>query len=129
METNKCFDCGATFISNGFSTGYGTDREGNRVCFACCGIRDQKDMEKTGKATLYLTLKERPGLRLFADGEVGNWPGTLKLPCRVKRGRHNIAGVRFDAWFRFAGKDWHGVQYGENTQLIHCKQLKRVGHA
>jgi hypothetical protein len=42
----------------------------------------------------------------------------------VKKGKHNFAGTRYDAWFVFEGYWWHGVNYGENSQLIHCKKTK-----
>lgn len=72
-------------------------------------------MDKHGKTTLYLS-----------NGEVTNWPGTLRFPLwSSKRGRHNIAGTRKDVWFKDgSGNMWHGVQYGEFTQICHCKRLK-----
>lgn len=110
-------DCGHTAISNGFSTGYGTFN-GHTYCFECCGKHDKQRMIEDGRMVLYLSLK---------DGKwtVSNWPGTLVFPCRVRKGSHNIAGSRYDVWF--SGPDntyWHGVQYGENTQLCHCKRNK-----
>jgi hypothetical protein len=40
-------------------------------------------------------------------------------------GRHNIAGVRYDVWFRGPdGHVWWGVQYGDMTQICHCKRTK-----
>ena len=100
-----------------------------KVCYACCGEHDKASMRDTGKAVLYLTHESfnhgLPGkYRDWTDGTITNWPGTLKLPCRVKRGSHNIARIRYDAWFKFEGKQWHGTSYGDNTQIIRCKQTK-----
>lgn len=74
----------------------------------------------TGRAVLYLTGK--PG-----EYEVTNWVGSMRLkPWRVRKGRHNIAGTRYDVWFNLDGATWHGVQYGENTQIVRCKRLKQA---
>ena len=129
----RCSDCGETKpVQTSGGTGYGYDAAANILCYACCGKRDMADMIENGRATLYLTQPERsaPGLRLDSYGRSGhaivsNWPGTMRLPCYVKQGRHNIAGKRYDAWFTGPdGKKWHGVTYGDNTQLCHCKRLK-----
>ena len=100
-------------------TGYGSDPvTGLKVCYACCGLRDAQEMRSTGKACLYLTSTN-------GASKLTNWPGTLTIhPYRMTIGRHNIAGKRFDVWFSFEGQKWHGVQYGENTQICHCKRVK-----
>ena len=91
--------------------------DGKQVCFACCGVRDRADMIATGRAMLYLSRTT-----------VSNWPGTLTFQTgRIVKGRHNIARTRYDAWF--CGPDgfvWHGVQYGDNTQIIHCKRTREA---
>ncbi len=131
----KCGDCGLEkpLGGHGVSTGYGyygPDKPDNApICFECCGKRGRKDMVETGKTTLYLTQDSNSGPSLRLDGGRGhatltNWPGTLRLPCYVKRGHHNIARVRYDVWFHFEGFVWHGVQYGDNTQLCRCKRTK-----
>lgn len=34
-------------------------------------------------------------------------------------------GVRYDTWFTGPdGKQWHAVQYGDNTQIAHCRRTK-----
>jgi len=114
-------------------TGYGQDENGKRSCYECCADQDRKWMQEKGQTTLYLTYKTAP--RIPHEGHEGpdvrrgvitNWPGTLAFPVYyLKEGRHNIAGRRYDAWF--SGPDghiWHGVQYGDNTELIHCKRTK-----
>ena len=112
--TKPCNDGGS------ISTGYGVAKDGSLHCFRCCGDTDAQEMRKTGKATLYLCdASWKQGY-----GHVANWPGTLKLPVNhLRKGRHNIARVRYDVWFRFEGTGWHGVQYGDNTQIVHCRRV------
>lgn len=96
------------------TTGYGVDQQGKKHCYTCCADADKKQMRDTGQITLYLS-----------SGKVTNWPGSLSIPVNNKRtGRHNWTGRRYDVWFYFEGKLWHGVQYGDMTQLCHCKQIK-----
>jgi len=91
------------------------------VCFECCGDQDRASMRQTGRAVLYLS-------KIGADWFVSNWPGTLRICTNfpgVCVGRHNIAGRRYDVWFNFEGCLWHGVTYGDNTQLCHVKRTKQ----
>lgn len=123
-----CDSCRKDCIPSGITdNGYGTYNNGDILCFACCAERDKAVMRKTGRAVLYLKSGEFPkhyyGAN-YADGKVVNWPGTLSIPCRIKKGSHNIAGTRYDVWFIFEGHNWHGVQYGENTQICRCRRLK-----
>jgi hypothetical protein len=72
-------------------------------------------MKDEGRITLYLT----------DDGRVTNWPNSLSFKGHVSKGRHNIAGTRYDVWFTGPdGHRWHGTQYGDNTQICHCKRTK-----
>jgi hypothetical protein len=118
MET--ILDCGHVPSPHAdFTTGYGIDSDGKKHCYQCCADREQKRMQETGRATLYLT-RDSDGSHAITD-----WPGLLRIhPYHIKHGRHNIARTRTDAWFSFDGKPWHGVSYGENTQIIHCKRIK-----
>ena len=113
-------DCGHTPSPHAlFTTGYGENAAGKKACYACCAAEDQKRMRETGRATLYLSKG--------ADGKytVGNWPGSLKLGVYgMTRGRHNIARVRYDFGFTFEGQPWRGTQYGDNTQIAHCRRVK-----
>jgi hypothetical protein len=114
-----CDLCGAECIPEGCTTGYGMQANGTKICFLCCAVADALTMEATGKATFYLTLGR--------DGQhrVSNWPGTLNFkPHCVRKGRHNIARTRYDVYFRCNGAEWHGIKYGENTQIVHCKRTK-----
>src|SRR3990167_8673081 len=117
-EMSNLLDCGHPPSEHSeITTGYGTDKDGKKHCYACCADNDRKAMIADGRATLYLIGK--PG-----EHEITNWPGSLRFnPFRVRKGRHNMARTRYDAWFTGPdGKKWHGVQYGENTQIAHCKR-------
>ena len=105
--------------------GYGTDAQGRKLCYDCCAERDKKEMRETGRIVLYLT--ENPN----TSPAVSNWPASLKINVScLKKGRHNMAGNRYDVWFYFEGREWHGVQYGDNTQICHCRRMKeQVRHA
>lgn len=120
----RCSDCKECkpLGGDGVGTGYGiADRNNPQfVCYACCGKREREAMIRTGKATLYLQ-HQNGGL----NGTVTDWPGTLRFSCGVRIGRHNIAGRRYDVWFTGPdGAQWHGTQYGDNTQIVHCRRTK-----
>jgi hypothetical protein len=118
---DKCSICGKEIVQDleSIGTGYAETEDGQKVCYACCAVKDQAYMKEHGKIDLYLVLHPD-------QTAVINWPGTLRFPVRWKHeGRHNIAGKRTDAWFN--GPDgylWHGVTVGDNTQIIHCKRTK-----
>lgn len=98
-----------------FSTGYGKDKDGNIVCYACCGLNDAKELKA-------LTGKEK--MCLYYDGiNVTNWSGSLKIkPNNTTKGRHNIAGSRIDVWFYLDSQCYHGTQYGNNSQILHVRK-------
>lgn len=86
-------------------------------------------MVETGRATLYLVKTDkthRIGLDSHSVWAITNWPGSLSFPVYgVRKGRHNIAGSRYDCWFNGPdGHVWHAVQYGEWTQIAHCRRTK-----
>jgi hypothetical protein len=114
-----CDRCGKTCVPEGCTPGYGETDDGKRHRVACCAIVDRERMGDTGRATLYLTLNGPNG------STVGNWPGTLNFQVgRIKVGRHNIARRRYDVWFAGPnGATWHGVTYGDNTQICHCRRI------
>lgn len=116
-HTFTCIDCyKAKPVQTQGGTGYATAPQG-KVCYECCATRDKAAMRADGKYTLYLS-----------DGQVTNWPGTLRFPVRkLRKGRHNLARVRYD--FEFIGPDgklWTGYQIGDNTQIAHCRRVKRA---
>jgi hypothetical protein len=101
------------------STGYAYqgNAKGPRalICYECCGLRDKETMIADGKTMLY-----------WIGDYVVNWCETLKFKVNHTRtGKHNIARRRYDIWFTGPdGKPWHGIQYGDNTQICHCKRVK-----
>lgn len=124
-DDSPLLDCGHEPSPHGAcDTGYGIDAEGKTRCYACCAEGDKKWMRENGKAILYLTT-ENPDTP--NRGEVSNWPGSLRIKCFIRRGRHNIARWRYDCWFKFEGQDWRGVSYGDNTQVCHCRRIKSKG--
>jgi hypothetical protein len=144
MKTQHWFgttlDCGhAPSPHSSFTTGYGESRDGRRICYECCAALDRQDMLETGRATLYLCRTQAvvgsgsipPGFIRGGTWKATNWPGSLSFPIsHLTEGRHNIAGKRFDAWFTGPdGNVWHGVQYGENTQILHCRRNGRRSDA
>lgn len=117
MET--ILDCGHPVSEhNDITTGYGVDKDGRKHCYACCAEKDKAYMREHGQIALYLS-------KTSGKWVVCNWPGSLKFEnVYVRTGRHNIAGHRYDTWFKFEGFWWHGVTYGDNTEVCHCKRTK-----
>lgn len=74
-------------------------------------------MRQTGRGVLYLSKN--------ADGKwiVTDFTGKFTMqPLSVKKSGHNMAD-RFDAWFRFEGFVWHGVNIGDN-EILRCRRTK-----
>lgn len=126
--------------------GYGTTRDGKKVCYACCAANDRADMIATGCATLYLVLRTVPRMPSDTDGVplaerdavyakgtaarwfVINWPGSLEFKCfpGVKRNPRGggFGSQRTDAWFNGPdGYVWHAVNRG-NSDIARCKRTK-----
>lgn len=111
---------------------YATTDSNEAVCYPCCAARDLASMRETGRAILYLTRRDRKsgelsqGMRSPDIWEVTNWPGTLRFYTgEPSIGRHNIARIRRDVWFRDReGAMWHAVQYGEHTDIVHARRIK-----
>ena len=125
VYTFYCHYCNRVKSYNStFSTGYATDPDGDKICYACCGAEDYYYMMENDRTTLYLCQEAGPHSRHY----VSNWPGTFKRYVAIKSGRHNIAGVRHDVWFTVDGQTWHGVQYGHvwDSQICHCKKSKKL---
>jgi len=128
----KCSICKKEIIADGIAAGYAIYLHGRKICYDCCAEQEKQGMRDTGKAILYLNEipiskedRERLGNRDFKCGEVTNWPATLKFPLYIiHKGRHNIAGIRKDVYFTFENTEWHGVNYGYDNQILHCKRLK-----
>lgn len=120
-----CETCKKHCVAEGCTAGYGKGINGKKYCFACIGKMDRQTMRKDGNSKalpLYLKIDTDTHHCKQFVGSVSNWPGTLSFYCSGKVGAHNIAGRRYDIWFRFEGSTWHGVQYGDWTQIVHCKR-------
>lgn len=117
MEKITC-DCGHESEPTQYTGGYGLDRDGKTHCYQCCADIERASMVESGKATLYLV--EEDGKSFVTD-----FGGKLSFPVRYRKtGRHNFAGNRYDVWFGGPGGQWHGVTYGDMTQICHCKRTK-----
>ena len=126
METLECGHPPSKHID--ITTGYGTGPNGKRHCYDCVAVMDNKSMIKHGDSKalpLYLCYNYTVD-KGYQNVRVTNWPGSLKFKVwGFKKGYHNIARTRYDFWFH--GPDeyvWHGIQYGEMTQIAHCKRTK-----
>lgn len=126
QNQGKCARCGKAFVAEGIGAGYGITGDGERLCYECCGIEERRLMAEHGRTALYLVGEA-------GSREVVDWPGTLRFKVNgISKGRHNIAGTRYDVWFTGPATDgsntarWYGVQYGEMTQIVHCRRLKAV---
>lgn len=63
---------------------------------------------------------------------VANWPDSLSFKVyHMRIGKHNMANCRYDVWFEILNPNtkhlerWHGVTYGDQTQICHCKRTNR----
>jgi hypothetical protein len=105
------------------SVGYATEFDSDKkVCYECCAVRDKAYMKEHGEIALYLSDDGA-----MSSARVGNWAGSMNYKViRYSRSKHNIAGVRYDVWFRDDdGALWWGVNYGHNSQLTRCRRIKR----
>lgn len=91
-------------------------KSSNVLCDNCSSLFQKAEMVVTGKTKLYDT----GGMHL------SNYSNTLHFDIiGSQRGNHNIAPCRIDFWFN--GPDnhtWHGILYGNNTCVVHCKRNK-----
>ena len=120
-NTFTCCDCGETKpVSHEGGTGYATDRNGSTICYACCAIRDSADMERNGKATLYLATNDT------GHKVITNWPGTMSYAAQeVRRFNHPFAREAWLGVFRdSAGAVWRFKNIGD-SQLAHCKRASK----
>jgi hypothetical protein len=98
-----------------FTTGYGINKNNQKICYPCCAINDKNDL-------LSLTGKQK--LLLYFNGkEVINWPGSLKItPTRITKGKHNFCRVRTDVYFKLENKWFHGLNLG-NMDILHVNAI------
>ena len=116
ITTFICDNCKDTIThESAHTTGYGTNKEGEKICFDCCGKHDEQILRA-------LKIGESIHLYFTKDG-LTNWPGSFKLkPYFVSTGKHNIGRTRTDAWFYFNCNRYHGVNIGDND----CMKVTRV---
>jgi hypothetical protein len=118
----------------GIGTAYAQTLAGNNICYACCAVLDKEDMRRYGEFNGYYVHERKPEVKLrFGErryyhganaGSVTNWPGSFIIPCyRAVRSVNNFGAERTDFWFIFEGREWHGVNIGDN-QIARCKQKK-----
>ena len=111
--------------------GYAITKKDDLLCYECCASEDTNEMMQTGKAMLYLSAKQHQENTHYIPKHdyyvISNWPGSLKFKSyHFKEGKHNMAKTRTDVWFYGPGDFvWHGVCYGNNTQICHCKRTKQ----
>ncbi len=119
-------DCGHNPSVHGeHTTGTARLHDGREICWDCCADLDRAHMLQDGhskRLPLYLSKNDA------GEWRVNNWPGSLSFfVFGQSKGYHNIARTRHDVWF--VGPDahvWHGVSFGEWTQIVHCKRTKEV---
>ncbi|NJO63177.1 MAG: hypothetical protein HC836_34650 [Richelia sp. RM2_1_2] len=122
-ETFHCIVCQQDKpVNKAGGTGYGRNKDG-KTCYACIGILDKQALEnaKIGdKFTHYLAKKK--GEDYYT---VCNWPGTWSTgKLYVRKGYHNIARYRYDVWFTVGKNRFHGVTFGDMTQICHIRCIK-----
>lgn len=115
-------NCGHIAKSDGLGTGYGIDKDGNKICYYCCGENDKQELRNTGKLFGYIS-KNKDGKFVFT-----NWPGSFVIPVYSFRySWHNFAGKngRLDFWLNFEGNTFHGVNIGKSNQCATIKKTKK----
>lgn len=117
MTTFTCHSCKTKkTVDSTFTSGYGLNSQGKKLCYVCCAKVELEYMRDHDKNILY-----------FTGDHVTDWTGELKFELlNVKKGKHNMAGIRYDYWFIFDGFIWHGYTIGNNTQIAHCKKTKET---
>lgn len=135
-EETICFQCNNGFVTKegSIGTGYGYNKDGHKICYACCGENDKNELQnmKLGEKTcLYLSVKDNHENKMkfgqtycVGNATVTNWPGTYKKSVGVKKGFHNIAGVRYDIWFTEGKNYFHGVRYGSDSEICYITCVK-----
>ena len=121
----ECCKCGKPCKPSGISAGYAVDKDGNHYCYTCSSKHEEQTLRELpigGKTYLYLTFDKEN-----CRWKLQNWTGLLSIPIySVKRGRHNFAGNRYDFWFVYHGNTYHGVQYGDNTEVATVTRIKGI---
>jgi len=99
--------------------GYATNSAGERVCYACCAVADEKQMQEDGKITLY--LESSPTREA---NTVTNWPGSLKFRVVFwKKSKHAFGHNMIIAYFKDSNGAWWSAKNIGDTQIAHCRRL------
>lgn len=118
---SPAFDNKGKIAFANFDTWQDENKNPVQICMDCSKKAWKKllsDIPIRGKINLYLTYGKE-------EKYVSNWIGSLKIYLhRIKASPHNIAGTRRDFWFNIDGSKFHGVQYGEFSQIAHCTRTK-----
>ena len=114
-DKKRCKTCGCTINVSDWDigSGFALSETGDITCYACCAESEKEYMIENGRIELYLIWTNN-------KLEAVNWPGTLRFP---------ITKVRYDVWFDFDGYEWHGVKYGNDSEICHCRKTKRRSNA
>jgi len=115
MEKVLCSVCGKEVIPEEFSSGYGEDKNGNKICYSCCAELDKKELRENGKLRGY-----------FYNNEFTNWPGSFKIPITYyKKSVNNFGAIRTDFWLTWEGNHYYGRHVGNYSNLATIRKIKR----
>jgi hypothetical protein len=130
-EIVKCAICGKEInpADHYPSTGYGKDDSGRIICYEDCAEIERQYMRDQKRITLYLQKRITLYLKYngFGVGCYGlfTWPGIeIARTADYKQSRSYNGKLYLTVYFIFEGKRWYGRHYGDDSDLIHCKQLK-----
>lgn len=142
-KTFFCDRCGVTFQSytpGSSVSNFAYTRDNRMVCVKCCAELEKAYMRTHDKIVLYFqSFQHRYQTdytrknKIYIIGGHGDVMGELTDAMGNKivdlyyidRGKHNIAGRRYDFRFMFEGRTWHGTVYGDNSDLAYCRRLKK----
>jgi hypothetical protein len=85
------------------------------LCESCITDMDKSEMY------------DKSSIELYLDGTVlTNGSNTFSVIINdFKKSENKIFGVRYDIWFEFNGKSWHGVKMGNDYyNAVKCKVKK-----
>jgi hypothetical protein len=125
----ELLDCGHPESPHSESTrGYGTDKDGKRLCYDCCRAQDLAEIEKGNPVFAYFS--ERPGWKGPGSAAsrhiITGWPGFVLMPQAWRKSSRRIWGTRllYIGAIDYAGREWHGTSPGEG---MYCKLRLRKG--
>ena len=136
IKTHPLTPLGAT----GYAYLNASDEDRRKVCYTCAADLDRALMDERGEITLHLdgliSLRMNPErvIQKQASGQaspggkisVSNWCGSLSYSVELVRvGNGGMSKIRRDIYFTdHKGRVWHGVQFGNKSELVYCKRMK-----